>query len=315
MAVGVSSLPVKTSNNEVVVLLVSGRPERGSSLGPTLAEGSGGRLRLVVIADLPEAGSRALAVGASVILLELPEEKEQRRRMVRHLSGERAFAGLPLMVVDTRPGVDELVRRQLFAAGAVDYLPGWPDGAELTARLLAHGRGPLAERDRDLARADVERARADLSAARVDFQRANQADAVTGLPGHERLVEFLENEWRRARRNGSPLSLVVLDVETEHPAEAEGALQAVAPVLRGTLRRGGDLLACVRPGRFAAVLPEVAGEGAAVVARALQRAARSTRPALTLKVGAATARPKDPSAISPAALLAEAEASLSRRPD
>ena len=158
MAVGVSSLPGKASNNEVVVLLVSGRPERGSSLGPTLDEGSGGRLRLVVIADVQDAGPRAIAVGAHVILLELPEEKEQRRRMVRQLSGERPFTVASLVVVDTRPGVDELMRRQLFAAGAVDYLPGWPDGAELTARLLAHGRAPLAERARDAARAELERA-------------------------------------------------------------------------------------------------------------------------------------------------------------
>jgi two-component system, chemotaxis family, response regulator WspR len=315
MAVVVSSLPGKASNNEVVVLLVSGRPERGSSLGPTLDEGSGGRLRLVVVADLQDAGARAIAVGASVILLELPEEKEQRRRMVRHLSGERAFATAPLMVIDTRPGVDELVRRQLFAAGAVDYLPGWPDGVELTARLLAHGRGPLAERARDAVRADLERARADLVAARSDLQRANQSDAVTGLPGPERLAEFLDNEWRRARRNGSALSLVLIDVETERAGEVEGALQAVAPALRGTLRRGGDLLACVRSGRFAAVLPEVAGEGAAVVAKSLLRSARSARPAATFKVGVATSRPKDPASVSPAALLAEAEASLARRLD
>ena len=56
---------------------------------------------------------------------------------------------------------------------------------------------------------------------------------LTGLPGPERLTEFLDNEWRRSRRNGSPLSLVLIDVEIERAGELEGVLLAVASALRG----------------------------------------------------------------------------------
>lgn len=301
--------------SDAAVLLVSGRAERASSLGPSLDAASGGRLRLVTSVDLQDAANRASAFGATVVLLELPEEKEQRRRLVLHLTSERLFPGLPLVVVDTRPGVDELVRRQLFSAGAVDFLPGWPEGAELAVRLLTHSRGPMAERERDAARAELQRARAELVTAQGDLVRVSKADPVTGLPGAERLADFLDNEWRRARRNGSALSLVLIEVEIQRPAEAEGVLQAVAPAMRGTLRRGGDLLACVRNGCFAAVLPEVGHEGAGVVARSLLRAARSARPAVTFKVGTATARPKDPASASPSALMSSAEAALVRRAD
>lgn len=296
---------------EAVVLLISGRPERGTSLAPKLGEGSGGRLVLAVAGDLQEGVSRAAQAVAAVVLLELPEEKEQRRRMVRVLISDRAFPSLPMVVIDTRPGTDELVRRQLFAAGAVDYLSGWPDTAELVSRLLAHARGPLAERERDRMRMQLERGRAELRDARSDLSRATTLDSVTGLPGADRLDEFLEAEWRRARRNGSALSVVLLELRAD-PADMEGMMRALALPLRGTLHRGGDLLASVRPGRFAAVLPETGAEGASVVSRSLLRAARNIRPGIGFRVGVASARPKDPASVSPGSLLAEAEAAFIR---
>jgi GGDEF domain-containing protein len=176
----------------------------------------------------------------------------------------------------------------------------------------------LADRDAALARAvlaegERDEARRQLVELQGQLQARPDHDAASGVASRQRLDEALDGEWRRARRNGSHLSLVVLDVGhsgASMPDRPALRLVDLALALKGALRRGGDLLASCGSGRFAAMLPEVGAAGAATVAEALRRAARTVAPELELRLGVASLRPQEAPGSGPQALLAQAETAL-----
>ena len=87
-------------------------------------------------------------------------------------------------------------------------------------------------------------------------------DGLTGLASSSFLDEHLRREWGRAEREGTPLSLLLAEVDhfaayTEHYGETVGdnCLQQIAGMLQSMYRRGGDLCARYGDARFAVVLP------------------------------------------------------------
>jgi two-component system, chemotaxis family, response regulator WspR len=246
---------------------------------------------LQVCADPERACQAAAGVGAAVVLVaadggELPE-------LPGLLPGPGAV--LPVVVLAHRAPAG--FRKRAFAAGAADCLPELPEPEELVARLTALARGVLAERERDEARRQLATLRRRLEERDLDL--------ASGVASRSRLDEFLDGEWRRARRNGSHLSLVI--VEVTHTA-VEPSLAGLAVALKGALRRGGDLLACCDESRFAAVLPEVGAGGAGTVARALRQAAAAAAPTTRLRLGVATLRPQDSPGAGPQSLMSQAHA-------
>ena len=53
----------------------------------------------------------------------------------------------------------------------------------------------------------------ELESARLQLQRLSTEDPLTAVANHEQFLEFLEREWRRARRDGLPISLIFIDVD------------------------------------------------------------------------------------------------------
>jgi two-component system chemotaxis family response regulator WspR len=244
----------------------------------------------------------------------LPVSGSDRFEVLGLLHSCDATAGLPIVVIDEIGGAQD--RRNAFAAGADDYWSGWPDPSEARARLFAMSRGVLAERQRDEALRELVATRARLGEANTRLAKGQDLDPSTGLPTRRRLMEQLEVEWRRARRGGGPLSVVLVEVERPgggaRTADDEQRLVRVAAALRAVLRRGGDLLARYSENQLAAALPEIGPEGAAAVAQALRHAALATDPSLNFTTGIVTGRPQESVADGATALVAEAEESLAR---
>jgi PleD family two-component response regulator len=285
------------------LVLVVGDAGSGAPIHRRLAHTQG--LRVSLCPDPARAVPMAVELAASVVLLVGPAATpgdagpdEARWPVMQRLRMHPGTAGLPVVLVGA--GADRDERRQLFTAGASDCWPELPEPIELVARLRALSRGPVAERARDAALAALE--------------RASATDPATGVASRTRLAEFLESEWRRARRSGSAVSVVLVELASAAVEPAAGRLAALAAALRGALRRGGDVLGRCDHRRFVAVLPEVGAEGARTVGRTLVEAARRVDPGAVTAVGTATLRPKELSASGPAALLAHAEASLKPPP-
>jgi PleD family two-component response regulator len=272
-------------------------------------EGTPG-VAIVGCADLARLTSVAAQGRATAVVIPMAPSGPDPRAVLQQLQAEAVTADLPAIVVGGSGHPGE--RRRAFAAGAADHWLELPERTELLARLQVLSRGAEASRARDSLRAEVESLRRQLAHAAVGTTGA--LDPETALPGRARLEELLDAEWRRARRSGGSLSVVLVELapaasETGRPESPDDRLR-LASALRATLRRGGDLLARCQDRRFAALLPEVGSEGAATVARALIQAARHACPGHRLHVGRASARPREAPAAGPMSLLDEAAATL-----
>lgn len=139
------------------------------------------------------------------------------------------------------------------------------------------------------------------------LERLANVDGLTELANRRRFDEAYELEWQRARRNGRPLSLALLDIDAfkqyndryGHPA-GDRALRAVARLAGAGLRRPGDLAARYGGEELVLLMPDTGvGAARAVVASIcasiglldIPHEASSVAPVLTVSVGGATLAP------------------------
>ena len=109
-----------------------------------------------------------------------------------------------------------------------------------------------------------------------ELRRIATIDALTGVANRRRFDELLESEWRRARRYGAPLALLMIDVDHfkrfndryGHPA-GDACLRAVAQALAGASLRPADLVARDGGEAFVVLLPQTPRGGAEHVAQAV----------------------------------------------
>jgi diguanylate cyclase (GGDEF)-like protein len=150
-------------------------------------------------------------------------------------------------------------------------------------------------------------ARADKATA--ELQRMATTDALTGLWNRRHLLERLEAETARSRRNGRPLCLAILDVDHfkrvndkhGHPAGDE-VLRVLARLFRDALR-GSDVVGRMGGEEFAILMPETDRAQARLVCERLREmVARQRIPlpcgggiAVTLSTGIALMAGREPS--------------------
>jgi diguanylate cyclase (GGDEF)-like protein len=102
-------------------------------------------------------------------------------------------------------------------------------------------------------------------------------DVATSLANRRRLDETLASEWSRATRIGTPLSLLLIDIdffktfndEYGHPA-GDRCLRRVAQVIQDAARRPQDLACRFGGEEFAVILPHTPVDGALHVATAVR---------------------------------------------
>ncbi|NIR30297.1 MAG: GGDEF domain-containing protein [Gammaproteobacteria bacterium] len=131
-------------------------------------------------------------------------------------------------------------------------------------------------------------------------------DPVTGIANRLAYEQRLHQEYARWKRYGSPLALLLLEVDDAKeladgygPRVAEKALRLVAGILRENLREA-DFIARHANETFAVLMPETCLEGTPAVAERLREVIarrafhyQGTPVAITLSVGAAELQPED----------------------
>jgi diguanylate cyclase (GGDEF)-like protein len=103
-------------------------------------------------------------------------------------------------------------------------------------------------------------------------------DALTGIANRRMFDEMLDDEWRRARRDGSVLAVIIADIDhfksyNDRYGHLAGdrCLIAVAHAMRDALHRPGDLVARIGGEEFAFLLPNTRLCGAVAVAEQVRR--------------------------------------------
>jgi len=116
------------------------------------------------------------------------------------------------------------------------------------------------------------------------LQSMARIDGLTGLANRRHFDEKLEAEWRRCARSGTPLALILIDLDHfklfndyyGHQA-GDSCLQQVAACLKRQFTRSHDLVARYGGEEFVCVLPETALAGAEAKAHALEGAIRELK--------------------------------------
>lgn len=151
------------------------------------------------------------------------------------------------------------------------------------------------------------------------MEELSRTDGLTGIANRRAFDDVLDHEWRRAIRGGTPLAVVMADVDffkayNDHYGHQAGdaCLVQVAQALQRACRRPVDFPARYGGEEFALVLPDTDLDGAISVAEAIrhelaERAlphSHSPYGIITVSLGAAArqpARDSDPSALMAAA--------------
>jgi len=165
-----------------------------------------------------------------------------------------------------------------------------------------------------------------LEEAQVTLERLATRDGLTGLANRRFFDETLNTEWRRAMRESTPLSLLMLDVDffkryndAYGHQKGDACLQFVACAMMGEMLRASDLAARYGGEEFVVILPTTTLQGATVVGERVRAAvarlgmphsASDVAEYVSASIGVATVVPTPRS--TPAQLIAAADAALYR---
>ncbi len=216
----------------------------------------------------------------------------------------------------------------LLASRFSGALRGREQLSEELRRINANLDSMVRRRTADLedARSKVERQRRELQRSNRILRRISLHDALTGLWNRRKFDEALNEQWRRCRREGSPLSLLIIDIDcfkefNDHYGHKAGddCLVAVADALAGRFRRSTDLVARYGGEEFVVLMsgwmegnaPEMAERAReAVESLGIAHPASPLGEYLTVSVGLATVIPD--ASLSPGDLFAAADEALYR---
>jgi diguanylate cyclase (GGDEF)-like protein len=142
----------------------------------------------------------------------------------------------------------------------------------------------------------------------VELESQTLVDGLTGIANRRRFDLHLEDEFRRAKRNVSPISLIMIDVDyfknyNDNYGHQRGdeCLATLAGALSRVLNRARDLVARYGGEEFTVVLPDTNEDGALQVAEAMraevealavEHAWSGVAPHVTISLGVSTVVPE-----------------------
>lgn len=236
-----------------------------------------------------------------LILLDVVMPKVGGFDVCQRLKESERTAGIPVIFVTANSDPEEEARG--LVAGAVDFIVKPFHATVVRARVNTQ---LTVKRQADQLRAMA------------------MVDGLTGVANRRRFDAVLENEWRRAAREGGELAVVMIDVDyfkryndRYGHLEGDNCLRQVAGALQQRLNRSPDLLARYGGEEFACVLPATGLDGALMFSNELEQRVRAlglphpdseAASVVTVSIGVAVGRPC--AGGSAAALLASADTQL-----
>ena len=227
------------------VLIVDDEPANVHSLATAL----GASYDLRFATDAARALELTSSVAFDLILLDVVMPRMDGFEVLRRLKADESTRHVPVIFVTS---MGETADEELgFTLGAVDYITKPVSAPLVRARVRTHIE---LKRQRDL------------------LEQRALVDQLTGIANRRRFDEALEQRWRHALRDNTPLLLVLIDVDlfkqyNDHYGHAAGddCLKHIASVLHTTFAQAGELAARIGGEEFALLLP-----GGNVPARARQ---------------------------------------------
>ncbi len=154
----------------------------------------------------------------------------------------------------------------------------------------------------------IELNRIELMQQAQQLSLLSQQDALTGLANRRYLDETLDNEWRRALRHETPLTIMMVDIDffksyndSLGHLKGDQCLKDIATAISSIAARSGDLVARYGGEEFLLLFPMTNAQQAKIQAERLMNAIKkiaivhpcsSVSPYVTISVGVATTIPR-----------------------
>ena len=292
-------LPVPTHSERPRLLVVDDQPINVQALYRALADA-----HQVLVATR---GEQAMLLCAEkqpdLVLLDVVMPGIDGFEVCRRLKADAATRHIPVIFVTASS--DEADETRGLELGAVDFITKPINPAIVRARVKTH---------------------LTLKMQSDMLRQLAFVDGLTGVFNRRYFDERMVEEWQRASRNGTPLSLLLIDVDffkryndLQGHLAGDDCLRRVAQALKAAVSRPADVLVRYGGEEFACVLPETDAAGALAVAQRLEQSVRALGIAhagsdaggtVTVSVGAATRLHRQEDAV--AALIARADRQLYR---
>ncbi len=225
-------------------------------------------------------------------------------KICRQLKMEPAMQDIPVIMVTAKQ--DDQTLKEAFSAGAMDYIKKPISKVELKARVESALRLRREIKKRNARERELEEATEELQEANKKLERLASLDGLTGLANRRLFERTLKKEWKRARRQGHQLGIIMLDIDhfkyyndTYGHQAGDECLKKIAGKLSSLIYRPADVAARYGGEEFAVILPETDLEGIKEVAERVRTGIKDLRMEhekspvdeyVTVSVGAAVAQ-------------------------
>ncbi len=257
----------------IKVLLVDDQPMVAEGIKRMLADEAD--IELHYCQDPARAVTVASDMEATIILQDLVLPDIDGMTLVRFYRGNDATKDIPVIVLSSKE--DPVVKQDAFQYGANDYLVKLPDKIELIARIRSHAKHYMLQLERNAAFFALREMQLQLQKTNRELKRLSSLDGLTGIANRRFFDETLEKEWKRALREQTTLSLILIDIDYFKPYNdsyghlmGDEALSLVAKTLDKHAMRPADFLARYGGEEFALIAPLTDAKGARQLAQNLQ---------------------------------------------
>jgi len=225
--------------------------------------------------DPSQAISTAEKIGPTVILLDFTMPDLDGLTLCNFFRAHPATRDIPIIMLSSND--DPVTKAQAFKAGANDYVVKLPDSIELIARLRYHSAAYISKLQRDDAYRALRASQMKLEEVNMQLLRLANLDGLTELINRRRFDERMAEEWLRAMRNRSPLTLIMFDIDMFKQyndkfghLDGDECLKQIGRAAQRLFSRPADTVARYGGEEFIVLLPETDSSGATQVAEKLR---------------------------------------------
>ena len=212
------------------------------------------QLHVITAVTGHEALEKAMEEKPDLILLDIVMPGLNGFEVLEQLKKTDAMNNVPVIVISGL--TDEEDEEKGLSLGAVDYITKPFKKAIVMARIRTHLKV-------------VQQMRL--------IERLSYFDSLTGIPNRRSFDSYMTNEWKKAHRENSPLSLLMADVDNfklcndkyGHP-QGDEVLKKLSAEMVSVLKRPSDLVARWGGEEFAVLLPNTGLPGARHVAERMR---------------------------------------------
>jgi diguanylate cyclase (GGDEF)-like protein len=228
----------------------------------------------------------ALTENPDLILLDVMMPDMNGYEVCRKLKSYKQFHHIPIIFLTAMNDIEDETKG--LELGAIDYITKPFNPAIVKVRIKNHLE---LKRQRDI------------------LENLSSRDGLTGIANRRRFDEFLDQEWLRAKRKNTQLSLIMMDVDhfkqyNDNYGHLAGddCLKQIASTLEKQLKRPTDLVTRYGGEEFASILPDTNNEGALHIAKQfiesiselkIPHSHSSVDDHVTISIGVATITPSD----------------------